>query len=414
MRRSRVPLAEKRSTEAKTKYNSSLRKTTSMGPKITKKNFSVSMANTRSNTENRAKEGTEGKQAEPAIEIELETPDQSVDEVGKKTTETTPMTNAEEPNPKSMEFSPIDNVEDTTGNTPETVKDESQAKRTSFTEKLAIMVGMKSRDAAVEETKAEKGKTFGTVSRRTTHTDQNEDQIRPGTATNNRTTTDHGTATLELGDLMAKLDQIDKKLKHSEEDRDVIRREIRNNKHEYLDSYFNLARATEERLQQMSDKVDTTDEKRDKNIRKDMQEMKQRYDAVNSQLGSLETRMDTMSRDQAESSCAIQTKLDAILRNSTPQDRPAAERTQGNRVDFVEPQRNKRQSTPLPLPLDAASTAPGRGQSDYEKWNSKHIQWSRGLHDSQQRGTGCHDMGKHLGNDEQDTRSLRHKEHRLE
>ena len=35
MRRSRVPVAEKRSTEAKTKYNSSLRKTTSMGPKIT-------------------------------------------------------------------------------------------------------------------------------------------------------------------------------------------------------------------------------------------------------------------------------------------------------------------------------------------------------------------------------------------
>ena len=113
----------------------------------------------------------------------------------------------------------------------------------------------------------------------------------------------------------------------------------------------------------MSDKVNTTDEKRDKNIRKDMQDMKQRYDPVNSQLGSLETRMDTMSRDQAESSCAIQTKLDAILRNSTPQDRPAAERTQGfgNRVDFVEPQRNKRQSTPLPLPRDAASTAPGGG-----------------------------------------------------
>ena len=92
-----------------------------------------------------------------------------------------------------------------------------------------------------------------------------------------------------------------------------------------------------------------------------MQEMKQRYDAVNSQLGSLETRMDTVSRDQAESSCAIQAKLDAILRNSTSQDRPAAERTQGNRVDFVEPQRNKRQSTPLPLPRDAAGTAPGGG-----------------------------------------------------
>ena len=65
-----------------------------------------------------------------------------------------------------------------------------------------------------------------------------------------------------------------------------------------------------------------------------------------------------MSRDQAESSFAIQAKLDAILRNSTSQDRPAADRTHGNRVDFVEPLRNKRQSTPLPLPRDAASTAP--------------------------------------------------------
>ena len=339
MRRSRVPVAEKRSTEAKTKYNSSLRKTTSMGPKVTKKNFSVSMVSTRSTTENRAKEGTEGERVEPTIEIELETPDQSVDEVGKKTTESTPMPNAEEPNPKPIEFSPIDNVEDTTGNTPETVKDESKC-------------------AAVEETKVEKSKTFGTVSTRTTETDQNEDQKKQGPATDYRTTTDHGTTTLELSDLMAKLDQIDEKLKHSEEDRNVIRKEMRNNKHEPLDNYFHLARATEEKLQQMSDKVETTDGERDKNIRKDMLEMKQRYDAVNSQLGSLETRMDTMRRDQAESSSAIQTKLDAILRNSTPQDRPAAERTQGNRVDFVEPQRNKRQSTPLPVTRGAASTAP--------------------------------------------------------
>ena len=109
----------------------------------------------------------------------------------------------------------------------------------------------------------------------------------------------------------------------------------------------------------MSDKVDATDGERGKNIKKDMQVMKQRYDAVNSQLGSLETRMDTMSKDQAESSCVIQAKLDAILRYSTSQDRPAADRTQGNRVDFVEPHRTKRQSTPLPLPRDAASTAPG-------------------------------------------------------
>ena len=245
------------------------------------------------------------------------------------------------------------------------------------------MVGMKSRDIVTEEPKAEKGKTFGTVSTKTTDTDQNEDQVRPGAAANKRATVDHETTSLDLGDLMAKLDQIDKRLKHREEDREVIKKELRYNKHEYLDNYFKLAKATEEKLQQMSNKVDTTDGERCKNIKKDMQEMKQRYNAVNSQLGSLETRMDTMSRDQAESSCAIQAKLDAILRNSTSQDRSAAERTQGNRVDFVEPQRNKRQSTPLPLPWDAASRAPGGGQSDYEKWNSKHDEWSRGLHDSQ-------------------------------
>ena len=68
--------------------------------------------------------------------------------------------------------------------------------------------------------------------------------------------------------------------------------------------------------------------------------------------------MNAMSRNQAESSNAIQSKLDAILRNSTPQDRPAADRTQGNRVDFVEPQRRKRQSTPLPLTQVTLSGAP--------------------------------------------------------
>ena len=65
----------------------------------------------------------------------------------------------------------------------------------------------------------------------------------------------------------AKLDQIDKKLKQSEEDREVIKRELRYNKHEYLDNYFNLA---EEKLQQMSEKVEATDKDREKNIKKDM------------------------------------------------------------------------------------------------------------------------------------------------
>ena len=60
-----------------------------------------------------------------------------------------------------------------------------------------------------------------------------------------------------------------------------------------------------------------------------------------------------------ESSCAIQSKLDAILRNSITQDNLVTNRTQGNGVDFVEPQRNKRESTPLPLHRDAASTVLG-------------------------------------------------------
>ena len=177
MRQSRVPIAEKRAMESKTKCISSQRKVTSVGPRITRKNFSVSMVNTRSSKE-KTKEGAEGKQTEPAIEIDLETPDQSVDEVKKKTAESTPMPNAEEQNQKSMEFLPIDTVEDTTGNTPETVKDESQVKRTSFTERIAMMVSMKSRDIVTEEPKAEKGKTFGTVSPITTETNQDDDQVK--------------------------------------------------------------------------------------------------------------------------------------------------------------------------------------------------------------------------------------------
>ena len=201
---------------------------TTVGPRITKKNFSVSVVNTRSSKENKTKEGAEGRQTEPAIEIDLETPDQSVDEVEKKKTESTPMPNAEEHNQKLMEFSPIDTVEDTTGNTPETIKDESQAKRTSFTERIVVMVGMKSRDVVAEEPKAEKGKTFGTISTITTEANQDDDQVKQGAAASNRATTDHETTILfELGDLMAKQNQIDKKLKHSEEDREVIQKELR-------------------------------------------------------------------------------------------------------------------------------------------------------------------------------------------
>ena len=66
---------------------------------------------------------------------------------------------------------------------------------------------------------------------------------------------------------------------------------------------------------------------------------------MNKKLGNLETRIDTMSKDQAENSCAIQCKLDALLRNSTAQDKLVADKPQGTRVDFIEPQRNKRMAT---------------------------------------------------------------------
>ena len=351
-------MLEKRSSGSNTKYNSSLRGTTSRGPSKTKNNFSVSMVSTKSGTESKTREDAREKQVEPTIEIDLETPDQSVDELEKKTTESTPMPNAEEPNPKPIEFSPIDNVEDAMGNTEETVKEDSQVKKTSFTERLAMMVGIKTKENMTEEPKAERARTFGTVSTKTTEANPREEQNKAEATAEDRPTADREEATIELGDLMAKLNQIDKKLKHSEEDREVIRKELRYNKHEYLDSYFNLAKATDERLKEMSDKVETTNEEREKNIKKDMQQLKNRYDDVNSQLGSLEKRMDTMSKNQAESSCAIQTKLDAILRSSTSQERPAADRTQGTRVDFVEPQRGKRQSTSLPLTRDTVSTAP--------------------------------------------------------
>ena len=52
-----------------------------------------------------------------------------------------------------------------------------------------------------------------------------------------------------------------------------------------------------------------------------------------------------MYKDQAESSCAIHSKLDALLRNSKAQDKLVEDKPLGTRVDFIEPQWK---STPLP------------------------------------------------------------------
>ena len=265
----------------------------------------------------------------PAREINLEKPDQSVDGVEWKTTESTPMPKAEEQEKKTIVFSPNDNVEEATSNTLDAIKDDSQTKRTSFTERIAAMVGMKPKEKEEVIPTTEEGKTFRTVSTITIEAKQDEEQITHGATVNQEKTT-----SLEQGDLMAKLEQIDKTLKHSDEDRHEL-------KNEYLDSYFVLASATEEKLQQMSDKVEVTDKEQEKHIKKDMEEMKKRHDTVNEKLGSLETRMVTMGKDQAESSCAIQSKLDALLRNSIALDKLVVEKPSGTRVEFVEPQRKK-------------------------------------------------------------------------
>ena len=78
------------------------------------------------------------------------------------------MSNVEEQEKKTIRFSPIDTVEDTTSNTPKTTKEDSQAKRTSFTERIAAMVGMKLRERDDVLQTTEKSKTFGTVSAITT------------------------------------------------------------------------------------------------------------------------------------------------------------------------------------------------------------------------------------------------------
>ena len=136
------------------------------------------------------------------------------------------MPNAEEQEKKTIEFSPIDIVEDTTSNTPETIKDYSQTKRTSFKERVAMMVGMKPTEKEEVEPTTEKGKTFGTVSAITTEANQNDDQIELGATANHEATANNGapanhekTLSLELGDLIAKLEQTDKKLKCSEEEK---------------------------------------------------------------------------------------------------------------------------------------------------------------------------------------------------
>ena len=124
-------------------------------------------------------------------------------------------------------------------------------------------------------TATEKSKTVGTVSTKTKKPDQGKEQSIEGAAGHQ-----FGPAAglkiplAELDDLMAKLEQIDKRLKCSQKDRQVLKKEHRHNKNENLDKYFNSARATEVKLQQMANERETTDKEREKHIRKDMEDKK--------------------------------------------------------------------------------------------------------------------------------------------
>ena len=215
MKRNRLSITKRKATGPKQNQTSSQRKATLSNPKLMKKNISVIMVETRCVKEHKAKEKSVEEPIVPARETNLETPDQSIDGVERKMTESTPMPNAEEQENKTIEFSPIDIVEDTTSNTLETIKKtDSQTKRTSFTERIAAMVGMKTRDKEEVIPTSEKSKTFGTVSAITTEAKQDEEQVAHGATANQEKT-----ISLQLGNLMTKMQQINKKLKYSEEDR---------------------------------------------------------------------------------------------------------------------------------------------------------------------------------------------------
>ena len=141
------------------------------------KNSSVNMVNTRSNKGQKTQEKPPEEPNVPVKIIDFEMPDQSIDGAERKITESTPMPNVEEQGTKTIEFSPTCNEDEITNNTPETIKGDSQTKRTSFTERFAAMVGMKPREKEEVPAATEKSKTFGTISAITTETKQDKKHV---------------------------------------------------------------------------------------------------------------------------------------------------------------------------------------------------------------------------------------------
>ena len=147
-----------------------------------RKNISVNMVNTRSNKEQKTEEKQTNQMNVPDTEIDFETPEKSIDGLERKTTESSPMPNVEEHGTKTIELSPIGNGDEITNNTPGTIRDDSQTKRTSFMAKLAAMVGVKPREQKDVTTGTERSKTFGTVSTIITEAGQGKEESIEGAA----------------------------------------------------------------------------------------------------------------------------------------------------------------------------------------------------------------------------------------
>ena len=102
-----------------------------------KKHVSVSMVNTRSNKqEKELQETIEEKlmkqKVAPVTEVDLETPEQSINDIEKKMTESTIMPNAEQQETKKIEIAPV-------GNGNEVTSQASETKKGRFTDKEEIL-----------------------------------------------------------------------------------------------------------------------------------------------------------------------------------------------------------------------------------------------------------------------------------
>ena len=86
------------------------------------------------------------------------------------------------------------------------------------------MLGMKPKEKEEITTVTEKSKTFQTVSTITTETSKDKEQAtQEATASQDKRANGTKTTSVELGDLITKLNEIDKKFKCSEEDRQELK-----------------------------------------------------------------------------------------------------------------------------------------------------------------------------------------------